>query len=271
MLYLVATPIGNLKDFTFRAIETLQACDYILCEDTRTSSTLLNHYNIKKPLQSYHKFNEQQKCDKIIHDLQQGLNIALISDAGMPGIADPGYILVKQATENNLQVTSIPGASAIIAALACSGLPTERFQFAGFLPKKQEALKSTLQEYLSYQGVTLCFESPARLLETLELLETLAPTRLLVVARELTKRFEEIQRGTALDLVTHFQNAILKGEIVLLISPCLEKQKDWNSLTPIEHVTYMEETFQMSRKDAITVVAELRGVPKRIIYNEIVK
>lgn len=269
MLFLVATPIGNLKDFTFRAIETLQACDYILCEDTRTSLTLLNHYNIKKPLKSYHKFNEKKACDPIIEDLKKGMQIALISDAGTVGISDPGALLIKEAIAEGLQVVSIPGPSALITALSCSGLSTERFQFVGFLPKKESSLKKLLREILLYPGTSICYESPHRLNETLLTLENLAPHLSLVVARELTKFFETIQRGSPSKLLSYFNENPPKGEIVLLLGENQERLEDWSTLSPKEHVTYLEETFQMSTKEAIATVATLRGTPKKNIYNEV--
>lgn len=267
MLYLVATPIGNLSDITFRAIEVLQTCDYILCEDTRHSLILLQHYHIHKPLKSYHKFNEAAQADRILQDLQAGKQICLLSDAGTPGISDPGADLVKLCVEHNLSITAIPGPCAAIQALSCSGLPTDRFQFWGFLPKKEGELKRDLQTIFAYQGTTICYESPHRLLKVLELIHTLQSERLLVIARELTKKFEEIVRGTATQLLAHWQEKTLKGELVLLISPPSEEQQhDWSAWTPEEHVLWIQETYTTSRKEAIKLAAELRGVPKRQIY-----
>jgi 16S rRNA (cytidine1402-2'-O)-methyltransferase len=268
MLYLVSTPIGNLADITFRAIETLKSCDYILCEDTRHSSALLKHYEISKPLVSYHKFSETAKADQIISDLKKGKHIALISDAGTPGISDPGALLVETAIAANIQVVSIPGACAAIAALTSSGLNTDLFQFVGFLPKKAQELNNILTAILTYRGTTICYESPQRLLSTLQALHQLAPDRPLVVARELTKKFEEIKRGLPADLIEYWENHPLKGEIVLLIAGQTQsKQEEWIHLSPEEHVQFLEHTYKLSRRDAIKMAAQQRGVPKRDIYN----
>lgn len=268
MLYLVATPIGNLKDITLRALDILKTVEYILCEDTRHSLPLLTHYGIQKPLKSFHKFNESFKEDTIISDLQSGLSIALISDAGTPGIADPGAALVARCATENITVQSIPGPCAAIAAIACSGLDTTRFQFFGFLPKKSGELQHALKELLAYSGTTICYESPHRLLDALTVLETLAPNRTLVVCRELTKKFEEVCRGTANELLKIWQEKEIKGEVVLLIAGQQENlSKEWNTLTPQEHVIFLETTYQLSRHDAIKMAAEMRGVPKRDVYN----
>ncbi|MDP1879748.1 MAG: 16S rRNA (cytidine(1402)-2'-O)-methyltransferase [Parachlamydiaceae bacterium] len=271
MLYLVATPIGNLADITFRAIETLKNCDYILCEDTRHSLILLQHYQIQKPLKSYHKFNEASTAESILHDLREGKNICLISDAGTPAISDPGADLVKLCIENELPVTAIPGPCAAIQAISCSGLPTDRFQFLGFLPKKEEELKRCLFNIFNYPGTTLCYESPHRLIDVLELIHKIEPDSHLVVARELTKKFEEIVRGSASFLIEYWKNHPLKGEIVLLFSPTTHsKEEQWTQLTPQEHVKWIEETYGLTRKDAIKLAAEQRNVPKRQIYNEFI-
>lgn len=267
MLYLVATPIGHLADFTFRAIDTLKECDYLLCEDTRHSSILLNHYQIKKPLKSFHKFNESSLEAEVLNDLQAGKKIALLSDAGTPGIADPGANLVKICREAGLQVTCIPGACAAILALSISGFTTERFQFLGFLPKKQGELKKDLQEALAYPGTTIFYESPNRLKKTLILINEISPLRRIGIGRELTKRFEEFLAGTALELSKRWESSSVKGEIVVLISKNEQPQINWSELTPQEHVALMENTYGLTRKEAIKTVAQLRGVPKNSIYN----
>lgn len=268
MLYLVATPIGNLNDITLRALDTLKTCNYVLCEDTRHSKPLLIHFKIDKPLKSFHKFNEALKENSIISDLKSGMLIALISDAGTPGISDPGTKLVQRCVAEGISVTAIPGPCAAIVALSCSGFNTTRFQFYGFLPRKVGELKSTLQEILTYPGTTICYESPHRIKQVLKVIQNLAPSRPIGIARELTKKFEEILRGTAEELLLHGETHLLKGEIVLLISE--EKHRvneDWESLTPEEHVAFLEETYKLSRHDAIKMAAEIRGVPKRTIYN----
>ena len=270
MLTLVATPIGNLADLTFRALEALKACDYILCEDTRHSLVLLHHYQIKKPLKSYHKFNEASQAAAILQDLRSGMQICLISDAGTPGISDPGASLVKLCAEHAIPMTAVPGPCAAIQALSCSGLPTDRFQFWGFLARKENELKQQLQSILAYAGTTICYESPHRLLNVLALIQAMQPDRLLVVARQLTKKFEEFFRGTAAQHLDHWQQHAPKGEIVLLVSPAGDKQQqDWSAWTPEEHVQWIQESYALSRKQAIKLAAELRGVPKRQIYQSI--
>lgn len=269
MLYLVATPIGNLADITFRAIETLKICDYILCEDTRHSLNLLNHYEINKPLKSFHKFSEASKENSIIADLQEGKQIALISDAGTPGISDPGTRLVQACVKEGLSVIAIPGPCAAITAISSSGLETDRFQFIGFLPKKPSELKRKLKELLAYPGTTICYESPHRLLEVLQEIDAIDPKRPLVIARELTKKFEETIRGTANELHDHWKDKTVKGEIVLLISGQTAPIQDWEDLSPEAHVHYLQETFHLTRNEAIKMAAEIRGVPKRQIYNQL--
>jgi 16S rRNA (cytidine1402-2'-O)-methyltransferase len=218
MLYLVATPIGNLGDITFRAVEILKSCDYILCEDTRHSLRLLQHYSIQKPLTSYHMFNEASREQKVVEDIQAGKNVALITDAGTPGIADPGMRLVKRCREENLRVEAIPGPCAAILAITCSGMSTERFQFVGFLPRTSGRLQRELEEILQYPGTTICYETPHRLLKVLELLKKIAPDQKIGVARELTKKFEEYRVGTPEELLQLWKNKSVKGEIVLIIS-----------------------------------------------------
>ncbi|MGA8165464.1 MAG: 16S rRNA (cytidine(1402)-2'-O)-methyltransferase [Waddliaceae bacterium] len=218
MLYIVATPIGNLGDITHRAIETLKSCDYILCEDTRRTGILLSHWTIKKPLKSFYRWKEAAKEEGIIADLHAGRNICLVSDAGTPGISDPGTRLIKRCHSENLPVTSIPGACAAIIALSCSGMNTDRFQFLGFLPRKVGALKTILSDVLHYPGTTVCYESPKRLEKVLRVIAELDSERHVVVTRELTKKFEEIQQGRAAELLEYFASRPLKGEIVLLIA-----------------------------------------------------
>lgn len=268
MLYLVATPIGNLKDITFRAIEILGLSDYILCEDTRHSLVLLNHYAIQKPLKSFHKFNEAAKENEIIEDLRNGKIISLISDAGSPAISDPGTRLVQACIEQGLTVSTIPGPTAAIAAISCSGLNTERFQFYGFLPRKSGELLHSIQSILLYPHTTICYESPNRLEDVLKLLKQLAPKRKIVIARELTKKFEEILRGGAEELLSQWKATAQKGEIVLLIEG--EKQiLNWSELSLAEHLAYMQEAYGLSKQEAIKMVAEMRGLPKREVYNKL--
>lgn len=217
MLYLVATPIGNLADLSYRAVETLRSVDAILCEDTRHSRRLLNHYEIDKPLRSYHKFNLKQREEQILDQLTEGKKLALISDAGTPGISDPGSDIVAACVERGLPVTQIPGPCALISALTLSGLNTERFQFLGFLPKKSGQRERLLQEGLDYPGTTIFYESPHRILKTLKQLQEIEPEAHVVILRELTKKFEERLAGNAAELLSHWSERKPKGEFVLLL------------------------------------------------------
>jgi 16S rRNA (cytidine1402-2'-O)-methyltransferase len=264
MLYLIATPIGNLGDLTYRAVEILKTCDLILCEDTRHSAVLLAHYEIRKPLKSYHQFNESEREEQILGELRNGKTIALISDAGTPGICDPGEQLVKRCIEENLPFTALPGPCAIITALTLSGMDTLPFQFIGFLPKKTSEIRKALQEALLYPGTTICYETPHRITETLEILKELAPTRKVAIARELTKKFEECLRGTPEELLPH----TFKGEIVLLIEKST-KELDFSELSLEEHVKALEESYGLTRMEAIKMVASLRKLPKKTVYNSL--
>lgn len=269
MLYLVATPIGNLSDISLRAIETLKLCDYILCEDTRTSLRLLQHYEVQKPLKSYHQFNEASREEEILSDLKKDLNIALITDAGTPGISDPGERLVARCRSEGLKVTSIPGPCAAILAVSLSGMPAERFQFVGFLPKKKSELKTLLQEILKYSGTTVCYESPHRIEKTLRLLSEMCPTRRLCIARELTKIYEECIFGTAPELIDRCTEAPLKGELVLMISGETARA-DFSHLSPSQHVDLLQEEYGLSKKEAIKMAASLRNTPKRALYKQVI-
>lgn len=217
-LYLVPTPIGNLGDITFRALDVLKSVDVILAEDTRTSGVLLKHYQVNKPLQSFHIFNEHKAVTALVERLQKGETMALISDAGTPGISDPGFLLVREALKNNVKVDCLPGATALIPALVKSGFPTDRFVFEGFLPHKKG--KQTLLKRLAEEDRTLIFyESPHRLVKTLEqLVEFFGADRQVSVSRELTKKFEETKTGTVQEVLTHFASKDVKGELVVVVS-----------------------------------------------------
>jgi 16S rRNA (cytidine1402-2'-O)-methyltransferase len=217
-LFLVPTPIGNLGDITLRALEVLKSVDVILAEDTRTSGVLLKHYQINKPLQSFHIFNEHKTAGNLIDRLAKGEVMALISDAGTPGISDPGFLLVREALKHNLKVDCLPGATALIPALIKSGFPTDRFVFEGFLPHKKG--KQTLLKKLAEEDRTVIFyESPHRLVKTLEQVkEFFGSDRQTSVSRELSKKFEETKTGTVEDLITYFTSKEVKGEIVVVVS-----------------------------------------------------
>jgi 16S rRNA (cytidine1402-2'-O)-methyltransferase len=224
-LYLVATPIGNLDDITYRAVKILSGVDLIAAEDTRKSKILLDHYQIHKELISYFAFNEAKRTPELVAKLKQGLSIAVISDAGTPGISDPAYRLVKAAIEEKINIIPIPGASAFISALVASGLPTESFVFEGFLPHKKVS-KTKLEELSKEIRTIILYESPHRILKSLNELFISLGDRQIVVARELTKKFEEIFRGSTSDAINHFSSKSIKGEFVLVISGKSKKETD---------------------------------------------
>lgn len=216
-LFLVPTPIGNLEDMTFRAIRILKEVDLILAEDTRTSAKLLHHYEIRNKLISHHKFNEHKTVEMIAGQIEQGKNVALISDAGTPGISDPGYLLVKTCLEKEIEVECLPGATALIPALVNSGFPTDRFTFEGFLPQKKGRHKK-IRELVSETRTMIFYESPYRLMKTLEqLAEFMGSERRASVSRELSKLFEENKRGTLGELIAYFGSKPIKGEIVIVL------------------------------------------------------
>lgn len=216
-LYLVPTPIGNLDDMTFRAVQILKSADLILAEDTRTSSKLLHHFEIQNKLGSHHKFNEHQTAENIVRRIAEGETIALISDAGTPGISDPGYLLVKKCLENQVEVECLPGATALIPALVNSGLPSDRFCFEGFLPVKK-GRQSKLKELANEKRTMIFYESPYRLVKTLEqFCEFFGPDRQVSVSRELSKMYEENVRGSLSEVLGHFKAKTIKGEIVIVV------------------------------------------------------
>jgi 16S rRNA (cytidine1402-2'-O)-methyltransferase len=265
ILYLVATPIGNLEDITLRALRILKEVDLIACEDTRHSRKLLNHYGITTALTAYHQHNEEPKAEKLVEKLQDGKSIALISDAGTPGISDPGYRIVVACRNASLPVVAIPGPSAVISALAISGLPTDAFVFAGFLPARSTARREALTRLRAEQRTTLFYEAPHRLGETLaEIVEELGAEREVAVARELTK-MHELVRGRAEEVQQHFAAKDIRGEIVLLIGPATAAE------TPT--VTVKEALAQllaegMLLRAAVKQVAKAYGLPGDEVYKE---
>lgn len=218
MLYVVATPIGNLDDITLRALEILKSADVVAAEDTRHSGNLLRHFQIHKPLISYHEHNEAMRTEQLAERLAAGENVVLITDAGTPGLSDPGARLIRKCIERDLPYTIIPGGSAILTALVGSGISMDQFCFRGFLPVKSGQRERELRAAAEREETSLFFESPHRLLKTLTVCKEIMPDRQICVARELTKKFEEFRRGTAADLEAHYQMRPVKGEITLVIS-----------------------------------------------------
>jgi 16S rRNA (cytidine1402-2'-O)-methyltransferase len=218
MLYVIATPIGNLEDITLRALEALKSADVIAAEDTRHSGNLLRHFEIRKPLVSYHEHNEAMRTAELSERLAAGENVALITDAGMPGLSDPGARLIRACIERELPYTIIPGASAILTALVGSGFSLDRFSYRGFLPPKSGGRERELRAAAEREETSVFFESPHKIMKTLAACAEIMPERLLCVARELTKKFEEFRRGTAAELLAHYEAHPAKGEITLLVS-----------------------------------------------------
>ena len=218
MLYIVSTPIGNMKDITYRAVEILGEVDFVLAEDSRRTGILLKHYGVSNKLIIYNDTNKERKTSGIIRDLLNDKNIALVTDSGTPGISDPGFYLVRECVKNNIKVLPIPGANAVISALVCSGLPTDRFTFYGFLPKKPGKFKELIDEPNSRTETAIFYESPHRIIKTLKRLNDQIPDKQIVIGRELTKKFEEFIRGKVSDMYTQLKDKKLKGEIVVLLN-----------------------------------------------------
>lgn len=263
MLFLVATPIGNLADMTFRAVSTLKECIYILAEDTRHSRILLEHYQIKTPLKSFHKFNEVGREEGVISDLQKGKTIALISDAGMPSIADPGALLVARCRSLGIEVTVLPGPSAFVTALVLSGWGEKSSQFMGFLPKKESDLKKVLSLALTYAGISIAYETAKRLVKTLSFLKESAPSRKIAVARELTKKHEEYKEGSPGELLLYYQAHAPKGEIVLLIDEAPLKIRE---ISDEEILLRVQERQEIPLSESIRQVAKELNIPRKRVY-----
>lgn len=266
-LYLVPTPIGNLEDMTFRAIKTLQTVDYIAAEDTRVTKKLCNHFEIATPLVSLHEHNEWQKREWVIEQLQQGKNIALVSDAGMPCISDPGVQLVEAVLAHNLPVVPLPGANAALTALIASGLTPQPFYFYGFLAHKKSEKKKQIAQLESLATTLVFYESPHRIKETLQLMLEGFGDRRIVLARELTKKFEEFLRGPISEVLEVCEG--LKGEMVIIVEAGSGVAADiwWESINVSQHVEHYIEQGMMT-KEAIKQAAVDRQVPKKIIYSE---
>lgn len=265
VLYLIATPIGNYDDMTFRSVEILKNVDYIFCEDTRVTKVLLSHFNISTPLMNYHIFNEDVVSDDIIKLLKEGHNVALVSDAGLPCISDPGYLVSSRAIEEDIKVVALPGASASLTALIASGLPCEKFYFNGFLNSKQSQRIKQLEMIRDKKETMIIYEAPHRIKETLEDMLSVLGNRNICIAREITKRYEEYTRGQIEDIIN--SDLILKGEIVVIVEGCKKENEvlQLNSLSVEDHFKYYIDKG-INEKDAIKKVASDRGVGKSDIY-----
>lgn len=274
-LYLCATPIGNLEDITYRVVRTLQEVDLIAAEDTRNSIKLLNHFEIKTPMTSYHEYNKIEKGKKLVEKLQEGLNVALITDAGTPGISDPGEELVRMCYEAGIEVTSLPGAAACITALTLSGLSTRRFAFEAFLPSDKKEKQVVLKELEKETRTIILYEAPHRLVRTLqELLDALGNRRI-TVCRELTKKHETAFATTMEEAVSYYEVNEPKGECVLVLEGKSReelKQEEvakWEEMSIEEHMDYYLKQG-IEKKEAMKKVAKDRGITKRDVYQQLI-
>ncbi|MFC5558922.1 16S rRNA (cytidine(1402)-2'-O)-methyltransferase [Ureibacillus thermophilus] len=273
-LYLVATPIGNLEDITLRALRILKEVDIIAAEDTRNTKKLLSYYDISTPLVSYHEHNQEQAGEKILQWLREGKRVALVSDAGLPCISDPGADIVKKAIEEDFAVISIPGANAALTALIASGLSPQPFYFFGFLHRSSKERKKQLSQLKNRKETLIFYEAPHRLQDTLKDIESVLGNRNIVLARELTKKFEEFLRGTVEEAIQWAKDNDVRGEFCLILDGVEEaeeiKEEDpyWADMTIKEHVDWLMNEKQITSKEAIKEVAQLRGLPKREAYKQ---
>ena len=271
-LYVVATPIGNLEDITLRALRILKQADIIACEDTRQTQKLLNHYGISTPTASYHEHNELTRAAELVKQAEEGRAIALVSDAGMPAISDPGYRLVSLAIRHGIPVIPIPGASAFVAALAASGLPTDSFRFSGFLPAKSGQRREVLEEIRDSPRTQIFYEAPHRLAEALhDIVEVLGAERPVVIAREVTKLHEEFIRGRAEEVLARIGKAEVRGEVTLLIGKA-EKSAEIASKPNANvraRLTEIMRSQKLDEKAALKVLARERGISKSAAYREL--
>lgn len=268
-LYICPTPIGNLEDITLRTLRVLGEVDLIAAEDTRHSIKLLNHYEIKRPLTSYHEHNIREKGKELIDKLKEGLNIAIISDAGMPGISDPGEDIIRLAIDEDIQVIGLPGPSAGITALVVSGLPTEKFVFEGFLSSKKQEKKKRLEELESECRTIILYESPHRILSSLEDILKYLGNRNIAIVRELTKIYEEVFRGSIEEAIGKYSNDRIRGEFVLILQGNT-KEEIQEEIDIIEELQkYIDDGF--SKKESVKMVAEIHKIRKNIVYGESLK
>lgn len=270
-LYLCATPIGNLEDITYRVLRTLKEVDLIAAEDTRNSIKLLNHFEIHTPMTSYHEYNKIEKAYQLVDQLRQGKNIALITDAGTPGISDPGEDLVRIALEEGMSVTSLPGAAACITALTMSGQQTRRFAFEAFLPREKKERAKVLEELKDETRTIILYEAPHHLIATLTQLREALGNRSISLCRELTKKYEDVQKTTLDDVLLYYKDNEPRGEYVLVVEGKdrreleAEAQRAWEQMTIDEHMA-IYEAQDIPRKEAMKLVAKDRGISKREVY-----
>ncbi len=268
-LYIVSTPIGNLEDITLRALRTLKEVDLIAAEDTRKTKILLNHYQIKTPMTSYFEHNKFKKGGLLITKMTEGKSIALVTEAGTPTISDPGYYLIQLVIKNSIHAVPIPGVSAAIAALSVSGLPTDRFTFEGFLPSSPRKRRVALEKMRYRKPTMIIYESPRRLKATLQDLVEIFGQRKVVIARELTKIYEEILRGTALEVSDNLKNRELKGEITIIISGSDGSEEEGMAIE--EEIKLYRKSLNLPLKDLIAIISEERGISKREVYQSSLK
>lgn len=270
-LYICPTPIGNLEDITFRTLKTLKKVDLIAAEDTRRTIKLLNYYEIKKPLTSYHEHNEREKGAILIKKLEEGLDIGLVSDAGMPGISDPGQYLISKVIERNIDLIVLPGGTAAISALILSGLSTEKFVFEGFLPSKKKDRRKALENIKYEERTIILYESPYRVLDLLKDIKDIMGNRKVSISREITKVYEETIRGTIEEIIKKIKEEKPKGEFVLILEGGEKNDVNYyKNLTIKEHLSlYLDKG--LTKKDAVKIVAKERSIPKNVVYKESLK
>jgi 16S rRNA (cytidine1402-2'-O)-methyltransferase len=271
-LYLVATPIGNLEDITLRALRVLKEVDQIACEDTRHTQKLLSHYNIQKPLVSYHEHNELTRAPELVVAMEEGAQIALVSDAGVPLVSDPGYRLVTLCLRHRIPIVPIPGPSALLAALSASGLPNEEFLFAGFLPARTGERRRALERLRIEDRTIILYEAPHRIEETLVDAHEILGDRPACIAREVTKLHEEFRRGSLAELAASLSDKPARGEITLLIGPVPAEEKSAQrdtSQSLAERVDELIRQAKLDRKEALKLAAKERGLTKRAAYHEL--
>jgi 16S rRNA (cytidine1402-2'-O)-methyltransferase len=269
VLYIVATPIGNLEDITLRAIRILKEVDVIAAEDTRHTQKLLSKYDIHTPLTSYHDHNKEEKAPVLASRLLDGKSVALVSDAGTPGISDPGYFLINLCISQGVPVVPLPGATAAIAALSVSGLPTDRFVFEGFLPSKHTARVKRLEELVNEDRTLIFYEAPHRIMQTLDDLRTVLGERKAVLTRELTKVHEQVIRGTLSEVKKQLEAGSMKGEFTIILQAAIEEP-----MQPVDTLEYLRNLMLhrgFSKKEAVAVAAEELGLPKKEVYKESLK